>query len=96
MSKPKLDIPVAIHEKILPIFKDLAKHDLLEKCLHGKTQNVNQSLNGLIWQRCPKTIFSGRKIVEIAASAVIHFNDGPSELAGTILSAADSIRIMCF
>ena len=76
--KPKLSIPVAIYEKVLPVFRDLSKDDLLKKCLHGKTQNANESFNGLIWQKCPKTIFSGRKTVEIAAaSAVLHFNAGP-------------------
>lgn len=49
----------------------------------GKTQNAKESLTkeckrGLIWQRCPKKQISGRKTVEIAAaSAVIHFKDGP-------------------
>lgn len=75
---PKVSIPVAVYEKILPVFRDLSKDDLLQKCLHGKTQNANESLNGLIWQRCPKTVFSGRKTVQIAAaSAVLHFNTGP-------------------
>ena len=50
-------------------------------CLHGKTQNANASLNGLIWWQCAKTIFSGRKSVEIAvAIAVLHFNDGPTSI----------------
>ena len=95
MSKTKLDIPVAIHEKILPIFKELAKEDLLEKC-PWKNPKCQSVIEWPYLAAVSKTMFSGRKIVEIAASAVIHFNDGPSELAGTILSAADSIRIMCF
>ena len=76
--KPKLTIQLAVYEKVLPVFRELAKDELLEKCLHGKTQNANESLNSLIWQRCPKTCFAGRKSVEIAAaSAIVHFNDGP-------------------
>ena len=76
--KPKLSIPLAVYDKVLPVFRELAKDELMEKCIHGKTQNANESLNSLIWQRCPKTYFAGRKSVEIAAaSAVIHFNDGP-------------------
>ena len=27
-----------------------AEDALLEKCLHGKTQNQNESFNGMIWQ----------------------------------------------
>ena len=76
--KPKLNIPLAVYEKVLPVFRELVKDELLEKCLHGKTQNANESLNSLIWQRCPKTCFAGRKFVEIAAASVNgHFKDGP-------------------
>ena len=76
--RPKLNMPEAVYKKVLPIFRELAKDELLEKCLHGKTQNANESLNSLIWQRCPKTYFAGRKSVEIAAaSTIVHFNDGP-------------------
>ncbi|GFX90788.1 uncharacterized protein TNCV_3166191 [Trichonephila clavipes] len=31
---------------------------LLKKCLGGKTQNPNESLNSFIWKFCPKTIGS--------------------------------------
>ena len=81
LFKPKLNISEAIHKMILPVFRKLSKDDLLKRCLHGKTQNANESLNGLIWQRCPKAMICGRKTVEIAAaSAVIHFNDGPAAM----------------
>ena len=50
------------------------KDSLLEKCLHGKTQNVNEALNGLI---CPKDVFVSKNVIEIGvSSAIIHFNDG--------------------
>ncbi|XP_065676012.1 uncharacterized protein LOC136092192 [Hydra vulgaris] len=49
----KLSLPLAIHKVLIPIFKDLSNQDLLKKCLHGQTQN-NESLNGVIWKRCPK------------------------------------------
>ena len=53
------------------------KDSLLEKCLHGKTQNVNEALNDLIWKRCPKDAFVSKNVIEIGvSSAVIHFNDG--------------------
>ena len=51
----------------------------MQKCLHGKTQNNNESLNGLIWKRCAKNVFLGRVTLELSvASAVIAFNDGLS------------------
>ena len=49
--------------------------NLSQKCLHGKTENNNESLNGLIWKRCPKDVFVGRVTLELGvASAVIAFN----------------------
>ena len=75
--QPKLNIPEIIFDMILPIYKELSADELLNKCLHGKTQNSNESLHGLIWQRCPKITYSARKMVEIAAaSAACHLNDG--------------------
>ena len=51
--------------------------DLLKKCVHGKTQNANEALNGLIWSRLSKTVFVGRETIEMGVnSAIIHFYDG--------------------
>ncbi|GFW03665.1 uncharacterized protein TNCV_2537761 [Trichonephila clavipes] len=58
---------------------------LLKKCLGGKTQNPNESLNSLIWKFCPKTIGSSLQIAEIAAIlATSVFNDG-NQILITIL-----------
>ena len=35
---------------IKPFFL-LSNDSLLQKCLHGKTQNQNKSFNGIIWRR---------------------------------------------
>ena len=84
-----LDIPLAIHKLVLPIFKSLTSDELLSKCLHGKTQNANEALHGLIWQRCPKIRFSGRKVVEIAvASAVCHLNYGKDSIKNVLHTMA--------
>ena len=51
--------------------------DLLNKCLHGKTQNSNKPLNGLIWSKLTKTVFVCTKPIEISVNSdVSHFNDG--------------------
>ena len=74
--KPSNTIPFLIKSLLLPIFKDLMDEDLLKKCVHGKTQNANEALNGLIWSRLPKTVFVGRETIEMGVnSAIIHFND---------------------
>ncbi|GFU51715.1 uncharacterized protein TNCV_1213451 [Trichonephila clavipes] len=58
---------------------------LLKKCLGGKTQNPNESLNSLIWKFCPKMIGSSFQIAEIAANlATSVFNDG-NQILITIL-----------
>ena len=76
--KPK---PAAIREFVRSLFLELIDENLLSKCLHGKTQNSNESINGVIWKQCPKDIFVRRKVLEMGvASAVISFNDGTKRL----------------
>ena len=73
--KEKPGIPAIIRETIRPVFISLNDEKLLSKCLHGKTQNNNESLNGLIWKCCPKDVFVGCTTLELGvASAIIPFN----------------------
>lgn len=51
------NVPHAIMETIKPVFRDLSQTELLKKCLHGRTQNQNESLNHVIWTRIPKNVF---------------------------------------
>ena len=75
--KHKNGIPPCIMNVIKPIFDDLSKTDLLSKCTHGMTQNVNECLNGLIWDRCPKSTYVEQETVALATYlAVLRFNDG--------------------
>ena len=74
-KKKKETLISAFKTLIKPIFIDLSNNSLREKSLHHKTQNVNESLNGLIWNRCPSqcTVV----IIKIGVcSAIIAFNDG--------------------
>ena len=49
----------------------------LPKCLHGKTQNANESLNGIIWERLPKIRYCGLSKLEVGVfDAVANFNYG--------------------
>ena len=60
-----------------PIFQDLQNDTLLSKCLHGKTQNQNESFNSTIWKRVPKDVFIGGKTFTMGVmDSVSHFNDG--------------------
>ena len=75
--KPHVNIPYWKHQVIKPIFMELSSDELLGKCLHGQTQNPNEALNQKIWNKIPKEVFVGRKVLEIGInSAIIEYNDG--------------------
>ena len=75
--KHKHGLAEAIVELLEPIYDELSDPSLLVKCLHGKTQNNNECLNKLIWDRCSKEVFVGNQTIEDAAyCAVAQFNDG--------------------
>ena len=70
-------LPPAVVKELQPIYKRLSQPELLQKCMHGQTQNPCESFNSLLWQRCPKTVFSGRDHLDYAlADAALHFNCG--------------------
>ncbi|GFX00531.1 uncharacterized protein TNCV_2235381 [Trichonephila clavipes] len=83
--KHKPAVAKTVRDVIKPVFADLSHPALLRKCLGGKTQNPNESLNSLIWKFCPKKIGSSLQIAEIAANlATSVFNDG-NQILITIL-----------
>ena len=70
-----LSLEVIKHAK--PIFEDLQRDSLLTKCLHGKTQNQNESFNSTIWARIPKDVFVGGKTFTTGImDSIFHFSDG--------------------
>ena len=74
-------LPEAVFEVVKPVYERLTQDKLLEGCLGGFTQNSCESLNHLIWARCPKSLASGRNHLDAAsAGAVIVFNEGKQAL----------------
>ncbi|KAI0222586.1 hypothetical protein LSAT2_026167, partial [Lamellibrachia satsuma] len=70
-------LPKFVLDAIKPVFEVLSADGLLAKCTHGGTQNSNESFHHLIWSRCPKTVFVGRKRLETAVfDAAVVYNDG--------------------
>ena len=63
---PSKGIPLSVLKEIKPVYIRLSEESLLEQCLHGKTQNQNESLNAMIWDRAPKETFVGSKLLETA------------------------------
>ena len=78
-------IPEAVANAILPTFEAPSEEGLLMKCLHGGTQNQNEAINALIWQRATKETHSSLPTVELATFlAVAHFNDGSPVLTDVL------------
>lgn len=80
-TKQTFEHPPPLHKDvqkhILPIYEDLSRDDLLERCIGGFTQNANESFNGTVWRLAPKHLNCGSKIIEIAAYlAGGMFNEG--------------------
>ena len=70
-------LPMKVITEVKPIFARLSDDVLLRKCLHGKTQNQNESFNRMIWDRIPKTTFVGKEVFELGVyDAVSNFNMG--------------------
>ena len=55
--KPGPGLPLSVVMKVKPVFEELSTDKLLRKCLHGLTQNQNESFNATIWERLPKNTF---------------------------------------
>lgn len=73
----KEHLPASVLEAVKPIYQQLANPELLAKCLHGKTQNPNESFNNVVWERAPKNVFLGHQTLKICSlDAVLTFNDG--------------------
>ena len=60
----------------------------LSKCLHGETQNAKESINNIMWTKCPRNIYVQRNVLEMGvASAVINFNDGNCGILNVFVNA---------
>ncbi|GFX73789.1 uncharacterized protein TNCV_4291051 [Trichonephila clavipes] len=107
--KHKNSLPVAVVEAMHPIFRDLSHPDLLKKCLHGKTQNPNESFHNVIWSGVPKATFVQIETLSLGVyDAVCSFNDGnvsklkmlqkmgvePGECSVSAMKLLDTERLM--
>lgn len=77
LYKPGPHLPLNIIAELKPIYIRLSEDSLLKRCLDGKTQDQNESLNGMIWDRLPKGVFIGSETLQLGVyDAVAHFNIG--------------------
>ena len=74
----------------------LSDNKLLERCMHGKTQNNNECLNSVVWKRCPKDIFVGFHTLQMGVcSAIIGFNDGISGVLDVMINYGLTLGSYC-
>lgn len=72
-----LQLVEIVMQELKHIFKDLSDKRLLEKCVMGKTQNPNESLNNVIWSVIPKRTFVELKTLRLGVyDAVMKYNEG--------------------
>ena len=64
-------LPTAVMEKVYPVYKDLARTELLRTCVDGYTQNANESVNSVIWKYCPTSKYHGLESVNIAVAIAV-------------------------
>lgn len=75
--KPGKGLPLDVIKHVKPIFASLSSEELLADCLHGRTQNQNESFNGTVWDRLPKSKYSGLTQLRFGVyDAVANFNIG--------------------
>ena len=88
LYKPGPGLPDHVIAEVKPVFSRLSEDSLLERCLDGKKQNQNESLNGMIWEHVPKDTFIGSEALQLGVyDAVAHFNSG-NQAGLNILSQA--------
>ena len=70
-------LPFIFRDELEPIFNCLSSRELLSGCEQGLTQNANENLNGMVWSKCQKRVFCGRRRYTISlCESVTHFNEG--------------------
>ncbi|CAK9803888.1 hypothetical protein ANTQUA_LOCUS3824 [Anthophora quadrimaculata] len=57
-----------VFEAIKPIYEELSRDDLLNRCLEDYSQNSNESFNATVWNLAPKSYSSGKKVSNIATA----------------------------
>jgi hypothetical protein len=81
MSHTEMKIKCKLSEedskKVLSVYADLTKDELLEKCLAGRTQNPNESLHQKVWAKLPKhKQFGLARVESLVALTVSEHNMG--------------------
>lgn len=75
----KNPIPPAIQKVLQPTFDFLSSVELLQGCVNCYSQNQNESLHHVIWDKVPKDQFHSSNEVKLGVDmGILHFNCGQS------------------
>lgn len=86
-----------VFSAVKPVYEELTSDNLLTRCIGGFTQNSNESLNAVVWSMAPKTVSSGKNILDIAANmAVCVYNDGLSSIMQVMKALDMTIGENCY
>ena len=70
-------IAADVVQEVKKVYAELTKDADLSKCLHGITQNANESFNAMIWERAPKSKYCGIDKIKLCVyDAIGAFNYG--------------------
>lgn len=65
--------------EIKSIYRALTQTELLKKCLHGHTQNPNESFNNVVWAKIPMRVFVRLDTLRLGIyDPILSFNEGHS------------------
>ncbi|CAF2715562.1 unnamed protein product [Rotaria sp. Silwood2] len=80
-----------------PMIDTLTSKELLRRCLHGLTQNSNESLNSIVWSILAKSKHHGfRSVRGGAALAAIFFNNGRRSLVDFCKQSGIDVNVVLF
>jgi len=83
--KPGKGLEYEVINQVKGEYEKLTDEKELAKCLHGLTQNANESFNSLIWERAPKSRYCSLSTLEICVyDAVSYFNYGAKSVIDTL------------
>ena len=60
----KEGLPIPVKKLIEPVFREFSEPGILAKCIDGFTQNNNEALNQIIWQKCTEHYFGSFQSAE--------------------------------
>ncbi|XP_018577081.1 uncharacterized protein LOC108915512 [Anoplophora glabripennis] len=85
-----------VYAAIKPIYEELSRDELLNRCLGGYTQNSNENFNATVWNLAPKSYSSGKTVLDIAVNiAVCNFNEGLTSILW-IMKVLDVLAVLQF